>query len=107
MRVSPLRSFLFVIVSRRPSARAADAQSLVSPLARKCTGDTSGRSAAAADARSRACRRSRTSFYITFDNGGVWRSTDFGSNWFPLFDDQSTGRSAQSQSRRPIRTSST
>jgi photosystem II stability/assembly factor-like uncharacterized protein len=30
-------------------------------------------------------------FYITFDNGGVWRSTDFGANWFPLFDDQSTG----------------
>src|SRR6476661_7510565 len=30
-------------------------------------------------------------FYISFDNGGVWRSTDFGSNWVPLFDDQSTG----------------
>src|SRR5512141_966459 len=30
-------------------------------------------------------------FYITFDNGGVWRSTDFGSNWTPLFDEQSTG----------------
>jgi photosystem II stability/assembly factor-like uncharacterized protein len=30
-------------------------------------------------------------FYITFDNGGVWRSTDFGANWVPLFDNQSTG----------------
>ena len=30
-------------------------------------------------------------FYISFDNGGVWRSTDFGSNWVPLFDDQPTG----------------
>ena len=30
-------------------------------------------------------------FYITFDNGGVWRSTDYGANWLPLFDDQSTG----------------
>src|SRR3954470_9662764 len=30
-------------------------------------------------------------FYISFDNGGVWRSTDFGSNWFPLFDAQPTG----------------
>lgn len=29
-------------------------------------------------------------FYIGFDNGGVWRSTDYGSNWVPLFDDQST-----------------
>src|SRR6516162_7688094 len=30
-------------------------------------------------------------FYIGFDNGGVWRSTDFGSTWIPLFDQQSTG----------------
>jgi photosystem II stability/assembly factor-like uncharacterized protein len=29
--------------------------------------------------------------YIGFDNGGVWRSTDYGSNWVPLFDDQPTG----------------
>ena len=30
-------------------------------------------------------------FYIGFDNGGVWRSTDFGSTWTPLFDSQPTG----------------
>ena len=30
-------------------------------------------------------------FYIGFDNGGVWRSSDFGSTWAPLFDEQSTG----------------
>ena len=30
-------------------------------------------------------------FYAGFDNGGVWRTSDFGSNWFPLFDKQSTG----------------
>src|SRR5689334_3777507 len=29
--------------------------------------------------------------YIGFDNGGVWRSTDYGSTWRPLFDAQSTG----------------
>src|SRR5215813_14123105 len=29
--------------------------------------------------------------YAGFDNGGVWRSTDYGANWVPLFDDQSTG----------------
>ncbi len=29
-------------------------------------------------------------FYIGFDNGGVWRSTDYGSNWEPIFDRQST-----------------
>src|SRR5262245_28123810 len=30
-------------------------------------------------------------FYAGFDNGGVWRSTDYGANWVPIFDDQSTG----------------
>ena len=30
-------------------------------------------------------------FYIGFDNGGVWRSSDYGSNWEPIFDRQSTG----------------
>ncbi|MBZ5604270.1 MAG: glycoside hydrolase [Acidobacteriia bacterium] len=30
-------------------------------------------------------------FYIGFDNGGVWRSTDYGSTWSPLFDNQPTG----------------
>src|SRR4051794_15763527 len=29
--------------------------------------------------------------YIGFDNGGVWRSTDYGSNWVLLFDRESTG----------------
>ncbi|HXR97245.1 MAG TPA: hypothetical protein VN709_05325 [Terriglobales bacterium] len=30
-------------------------------------------------------------FYIGFDNGGVWRSTDYGSTWHPLFDHEPTG----------------
>src|SRR4051812_31885301 len=30
-------------------------------------------------------------FYIGFDNGGVWRSTDYGSNWTPIFDREPTG----------------
>ena len=29
--------------------------------------------------------------YIGFDNGGVWRSTDYGSTWVPLFDKEPTG----------------
>ena len=32
-----------------------------------------------------------TLLYIGFDNGGLWRSSDFGSNWEPLFDHESTG----------------
>jgi len=30
-------------------------------------------------------------FYAGFDNGGVWRSTDYGSTWVPLFDREPTG----------------
>jgi photosystem II stability/assembly factor-like uncharacterized protein len=30
-------------------------------------------------------------FYVGYDNGGVWRSTDYGSNWVPLFDSEPTG----------------
>src|SRR6266853_920928 len=30
-------------------------------------------------------------FYIGVNNGGVWRTSDYGRTWKPLFDDQSTG----------------
>lgn len=30
-------------------------------------------------------------FYIGFDNGGMWRSTDYGSNWVPIMDGASSG----------------
>ncbi len=29
--------------------------------------------------------------YIGFDNGGVWRTSDYGANWVPIFDRESTG----------------
>ncbi len=32
-----------------------------------------------------------TVFYAGFDNGGIWRTTDYGSTWQPIFDDQPTG----------------
>jgi len=32
-----------------------------------------------------------TALYVGFDNGGLWRTTDYGANWVPLFDDQPTG----------------
>lgn len=30
-------------------------------------------------------------FYIGVNNGGVWKTTDFGRTWVPVFDEQATG----------------
>src|SRR5260221_2750701 len=30
-------------------------------------------------------------FYMAQNNGGVWKTTDAGRVWFPIFDDQPTG----------------
>ena len=33
----------------------------------------------------------QSTFYIGVNNGGVWKTTDYGRTWFPIFDDQPTG----------------
>ena len=58
---------------------------------RRCGGDRSVRRAPAARGRLSGVPSQPNVFYIGFDNGGVWRSTDYGSTWTPLFDSQPTG----------------
>lgn len=38
-----------------------------------------------------AFRNNPTFFYIGVNNGGVWKTTDYGRTWNPIFDDQPTG----------------
>ena len=89
MRVSPLRSMVF-IASLTIFGSVVDAQSLASLSPemhwRHIGPFRAGRGRAVAGVPSQP-----NTFYISFDNGGIWRSTDFGSNWFPIFDDQPTG----------------
>jgi hypothetical protein len=58
-----------------------------------------GRARAVSDVRSQP-----NVFYIGFDNGGVWRTPDYGSTWVPLFDTQPTGsiRCVQPQRARSV-----
>ncbi len=89
MRVSSLR-FTLAFAFLAAFATSIDAQSLADPTVemhwRHIGPFRAGRGRAIAGVPSQP-----NTFYISFDNGGIWRSTDFGSNWFPLFDDQPTG----------------
>ena len=57
----------------------------------RCAGATSARLARGRARALAGVASQPNTFYAGFDNGGLWRSTDFGANWVPLFDDQSTG----------------
>src|SRR5438067_2210931 len=72
-------------------ASAAPAQpfdaGLYAPLRWRCIGPfRGGRTVGAAGVPGRP-----NVFFIGVNNGGVWKSTDYGRVWTPIFDDQPTG----------------
>jgi photosystem II stability/assembly factor-like uncharacterized protein len=77
---------LFVLVITHPPAASAQELSFQDMRWRDIGPTRAGRARALAGVPSRP-----NVFYAGFDNGGVWRSTDYGANWVPIFDDQSTG----------------
>ena len=84
LRVSLAAALVATIVSSVASAQAGD---LASGMKWRQIGPTrAGRARGIAGVPSQP-----NVFYAGFDNGGVWRSTDYGSTWEPLFDSQPTG----------------
>ena len=84
-RIALIGIALMTLSSPRPSA--AQTGDLATGMAWRQIGPTrAGRARALAGVPSQP-----NVFYIGFDNGGVWRSTDYGSTWVPLFDSQPTG----------------
>ncbi|HSB55434.1 MAG TPA: glycosyl hydrolase, partial [Gemmatimonadales bacterium] len=91
MRRTPALLFLVAaaLVSLRPaplSARQADPALLAALHWRPIGPFRGGRTKAAAGVPSRP-----SVFYIGAVNGGVWKTTDYGRTWRPIFDQQPTG----------------
>ncbi len=88
MRTSIFRVFsLLVAAAIAPSAAHTQSSELYSGMHWREIGPTrAGRARAVSGS-----AREPNVAYIGFDNGGVWRSTDYGSTWTPLFDNESTG----------------
>src|SRR5262249_18726676 len=81
-----LAAAFFVVVSARPPAVATQDLSFQEMRWRDIGPTRAGRARALAGVPDHP-----NIFYAGFDNGGVWRSTDYGANWGPVFDDQPTG----------------
>src|SRR5260370_36468934 len=80
----PLLALLTAAAALRPAGRPVDAASAMHW--RQIGPTRAGRARAVS-----GVAQQPNIAYIGFDNGGVWRSTDYGSTWTPLFDHESTG----------------
>jgi photosystem II stability/assembly factor-like uncharacterized protein len=88
MRTTSLRTALaLLLLAASASLSAAQAPDLTAGLHWRSIGPPRAGRTRALD----GVRTQPNVFYIGFDNGGMWRSTDYGSNWEPLFDREPTG----------------
>lgn len=79
---------LFFLVSLFPAALAAQVpEVLLTDLKWRCIGPhRGGRTVGAV-----GVPQQPNVFYIGVNNGGVWKTTDYGRTWNPIFDEQPTG----------------
>ncbi len=87
MKIRSLLSCLFVVLICAGAAAQSFDQAFFDAMRWRCIGPyRGGRTVGAAGVPSQP-----NVFYIGVNNGGVWKTADYGRTWKPIFDDQPTG----------------